>query len=132
VKLCVTRGELPPIAKAAPQEKREIHYALGVRPGNGRGPEIFLVQRALDASLMPAMWELPEKAGLNGAGTPSITLRHSITVTDYTVQVWRISPQSGSAGRWIAAERLGRMALTGLARKILKASELLRPSNKLA
>jgi A/G-specific adenine glycosylase len=149
VKLCSTRGELAATIKAAPQKKREIHYALDVRDG-----EVLLVQRARDASLMPGMWELPEMAGAEeGAGKqrvpparfasrrndkfrgkravngtnlgPRFTLRHSITVTDYTVRVWQNAARSRIAGKWIPLERLGRIALTGLARKILREAELL-------
>jgi len=56
---------------------------------------------------------------------PSFTLRHSITVTDYTVRVWRAAAPEHVRGKWIAATRLGRVALTGLARKILRKAELL-------
>jgi A/G-specific adenine glycosylase len=56
-----------------------------------------------------------------------LTLRHSITVTDYTVKVWRMSPPSELRGKWVAAERLSRVALTGLARKILRKAEIIVP-----
>jgi A/G-specific adenine glycosylase len=128
VELCATRGELPAVAKAARQKKREIHYALNFRDLNsrdedGRGGEVFLVQRARDASLMAGMWELPEMAGGNGASRPSFTLRHSITVTNYTVRVWRAAVPSSARGKWIRLERLGQVALTGLARKVLRKAE---------
>src|SRR5579863_6784632 len=125
VDLCATRGEMPAAAKAARQKKREIHYALNFRDEDGRGGEVLLVQRARDASLMAGMWELPEVAAGNGASKPSFALKHSITVTDYTVRVWRSAAQAHVNGKWIAAERLGRVALTGLARKILRKAELL-------
>ena len=129
VKLCATRGELPAGVKAARQKKREIHYALDYRnrdgDGGGSGGEVLLVQRARDASLMARMWELPEMANGHGASMPSFTLRHSITVTDYTVRVWRAAAPEHVRGKWIAATRLGRVALTGLARKILRKAELL-------
>ena len=57
--------------------------------------------------------------------TPWFTVRHSITVTDYTVQVWRKPAASGVLGEWVAADRLARVALTGLARKILRKAEIL-------
>jgi len=41
-------------------------------------------------------------------------------VTNYTVQVWRKPAASLGDGRWVGAESLGRVALTGLARKILR------------
>jgi A/G-specific adenine glycosylase len=63
---------------------------------------------------------------LNGkAITPLFTLRHSITVTDYTVQVWRRAVSDRRVGEWIPATRLPKLALTGLARKILRKVELL-------
>jgi hypothetical protein len=52
------------------------------------------------------------------------TLRHSITVTDYTVNVWRDANPLGTAGNWIAVEKLPKVALTGLARKILRKADL--------
>ena len=119
VEMCATRGELGGAAKLAPQKKREIHYALDRRKGS-----VFLVQRPRDASLMAGMWELPEVEGGNGASSPSFTLRHSITVTDYTVRVWRDATPSCLRGKWIPLERLGRVALTGLARKILQKAEM--------
>jgi A/G-specific adenine glycosylase len=120
IELCPTRGELAPTARAATQMKREIHYALAFGDG-----EVFLVQRPRDASLMPGMWELPELAGMNGAGGWLFTLRHSITVTAYTVRVWRAPVPSRVGGKWIPMERLEQVALTGLARKILRRAEAL-------
>ena len=125
VELCATHGELAPKEKVTPQKKREIHYALNLRNGNRQNGEVFLVQRPGDASLMPGMWELPERAAVNGPGKPSFALRHSITVTDYTVGVWRNAPASLVSGKWIPAARLGQVALTGLARKILRKAEML-------
>jgi A/G-specific adenine glycosylase len=125
IELCAARGELAATAKAAPQKKREIHYALDYRDGGRCHGEVFLVQRARDASLMPGMWELPEMASMNGASSPSFTLRHSITVTDYTVRVWHNAASSSITGKWIPLERLHRIALTGLARKILQRAKML-------
>jgi A/G-specific adenine glycosylase len=127
--LCATRGELAEGAKPARQKKREIHYALDFRNRDGDedsgGRQVFLVQRSRDASLMAGMWELPELANGHGVSKPSFTLRHSITVTDYTVQVWRGPAPERIRGKWIPAARLSRVALTGLARKILRKAELL-------
>ena len=149
---CATRGEMAGSPKAARQKKREIHYTLACREG-----KVFLVQRARDARLMAGMWELPEvsggapgaKARSNGAGKiaalkalrhpkarsddhadASFTLKHSITVTDYTVRVWRVAAASQDGGKWIPAERLSRVALTGLARKILQKAEISPPIRK--
>jgi A/G-specific adenine glycosylase len=123
VALCATRGEHTLTTKPPRQAKREIHYALDCR--NGR---VFLVRRAQDLRLMPGMWELPElplrhrengkTSGRNAQ--PSFTLRHSITVTDYTVWVWQVHAPRNATGRWVTLERAGSLALTGLARKILQ------------
>jgi A/G-specific adenine glycosylase len=124
IELCTTRGELASASKPTPQKKREIHYVLNRRDG-----EVFLVKRARDASLMPAMWEFPEGASTNGAGDLAFKLRHSITITDYTVHVWRgagsFPVPSYVTGKWIRVERLKRLALTGLARKILLAADII-------
>src|ERR1700733_10476676 len=123
--LCVTRGELPATEKPVPQKKREIHCALNYRDGDGCERAVFLVQRARDASLMAGMWELPELADPHGAASPLFTLRHSITVTDYTVRVWRESLPPAVRGKWIPAGQLKQIALTGLARKILLKAEII-------
>jgi A/G-specific adenine glycosylase len=121
VELCVTRGELAATAKSAPQKKREIHYALDCR--NAGILEVFLVQRPRDASLMAGMWELPELDGKNGDVSPFLTLRHSITVTNYTVHIWREAASRDVKGKWVPVARLKQFALTGLARKILRRAE---------
>jgi A/G-specific adenine glycosylase len=120
IELCVTRGELKAPTKTAGQNKRDIHYAL-----HRRDSKVFLVQRAPHASLMAGMWELPELAGMNDGGDPLLTLRHSITVTDYRVRVWREPPPSPAVGKWIPVQRLPNVALTGLARKILRKAEII-------
>lgn len=119
IELCATRGELASKAQLKPQTKREIHYSMLCR-----NSEIFLVQRSRDVSLMPGMWELPERAEKNGSASPGFSLRHSITVTDYTVRVWRDSSPCVD-GKWIPVSRLKQIALTGLARKILRKATLL-------
>jgi A/G-specific adenine glycosylase len=120
VELCVTRGETAPRKKPARQKKRDLHYALDRRDG-----EILLIRRPPDASLMPGMWELPQLPNTNGTGSPSFTLRHSITVSDYTVHVWHASAPSSVEGKWISLKRLRQVALTGLAQKILRKAEIL-------
>jgi A/G-specific adenine glycosylase len=141
VELCATRGEHSGSAKAARQKKQEIHYVLDFRH-SGRGSAVFLVQRPPDARLMAGMWELPEVAGsVLGAGKQQaprfarndkpdndsrlwFTVRHSITVTDYTVRVWRMRAPKCARGEWVEVEGLTRVALTGLARKILRKAEI--------
>ncbi|MGD1022835.1 MAG: A/G-specific adenine glycosylase [Candidatus Sulfotelmatobacter sp.] len=119
IELCATRGELAATTKVASQKKREINYSMLCRDS-----EIFLIQRSRDASLMPGMWELPERAERNGSANPEFTLRHSITVTDYTVRVWRDTLPCVD-GKWIPVSRLKQVALTGLARKILRKAAIL-------
>jgi A/G-specific adenine glycosylase len=139
IKLCATRGEMAGAAKTPRQKKREIHYALDCRDG-----AVFLVRRARDARLMAGMWELPELDGPSGAdeitapkalrhpktrrdgsAEPCFTLKHSITVTDYAVRVWRMPAPPRVSGKWIPVEKLARIALTGLARKILRKADIL-------
>ena len=143
VELCAVRGELAERPKAAGQVKREICYALSRRDG-----KVFLVQRAKDISLMPGMWELPEPEASvaetdkqqvsrfarndkkNGRTEDNLkgllfTLRHSITVTDYTVKVQRTASLGGVRGKWVGVDRLAQLPLTGLARKILRKADLL-------
>ena len=131
IDLCATRGENTKTGKTTPQKKREIHYALSqteatqdscrdTSPG-----KIFLVQRPRDASLLADMWELPEIPPPHTRAKPALTVRHSITVTDYKVQVWRSSAPNLTAGQWISLHRLSKLALTGLARKILRKTGLL-------
>jgi A/G-specific adenine glycosylase len=148
VDLCATRGEMTGGAKATRQKKREIHYALDIRDG-----AVFLVQRARNAGLMAGMWELPEipagaEALSNGAvesaalearrqpkAQPSASpeaafiLKHSITVTDYTVRVWRLGAPEDIPGKRIALTRLPRLAMTGLTRKILRRAGLMTTGN---
>ncbi len=119
IELCATRGELATTAQLKRQKKREINYSMLVRDS-----EIFLVQRSRETSLMPGMWELPERAEKNGSASPAFTLRHSITVTDYTVGVWR-DTSTRDGGKWIPISRLKHVALTGLARKILRNASIL-------
>ncbi len=156
VELCATRGELAVSPKTAKQKKREIHYALDFRDGDGRDSRVFLAQRPHDAGLMAGMWELPEiEAAVARAGEKQIPplrvaqgrndktngrangnanngtqellfkVRHSITVTDYTVHIWRTTAPAGTSGAWVSAGRLKQVALTGLARKALRKAGVL-------
>ncbi|MGC1224836.1 MAG: A/G-specific adenine glycosylase [Candidatus Sulfotelmatobacter sp.] len=121
---CATRGETT-TRKSVPQKKREIHYALICRDHNSHGGEVFLVRRPRDASLMAGMWELPEWLSRDGEAEKLFALRHSITVTDYTVHVWRGSFSERLNGKWVPRDKLASAALTGLARKILRKAGIL-------
>jgi A/G-specific adenine glycosylase len=116
---CATRGELPVVGRGARQEKRDVNYALDHRNGS-----IFLIQRPATMSLMPGMWELPEIADATRS-KPSLNLRHSITVTDYRVGVIESPAPDAASGRWVAKSQLSKLPLTGLARKILRATKVI-------
>ena len=118
--LCATRGELPRQQGPVRQNKREIHYAL-----NHCDEKVLLVQRRRDAKLMADMWELPEIRRPNSHAKPALTVRHSITVTDYVVRIWRQPAPEQNSGKWVATSRLPDIALTGLTRKILRKTGLL-------
>jgi A/G-specific adenine glycosylase len=120
MEFCTTRGEMRGLAKPAAQKKREIHYALDYRCQDHHDRSVLLVQRAHDARLMAGMWELPEIPAPNNGIKAAFAVRHSITTTDYAVQVWELSPQHDSKGEWIGEKQLRRIPLTGLARKILR------------
>jgi len=111
---CRTRG-LGPAKEKERRRRRHMHYRLAQR-----GKAIFLVQRGRDSSLMPGMWELPEVA-VNGV-RPEVTLRlrHSITVTDFTIEVSRGEAPADIRGRWVAQWLVEELPLTGLTKKILR------------
>jgi A/G-specific adenine glycosylase len=118
--LCATRGALENLKKPSRQRKQEIRYALDCRNGS-----IFLVKRPGNASLMPGMWELPEISETDGGNDACLTLRHSITVTDYLVRVTQGPAPREASGEWVARPRVGMLPLTGLARKILLAAQVI-------
>ena len=111
---CRTRG-LSPAKQKERRRRRQLHYRLACR-----GKTVFLVQRAASTSLMPGMWELPEMP-VNGV-RPKVAwrLRHSITVTDFVVEVSAGEPPAGIRGRWVALSRVEELPLTGLTKKILR------------
>jgi len=103
------------------QVKKELWCTLDRRDGHVR-----MVQRPVESSLMPAMWELPQQDE-KPPGTPHSaygrTFRHSITVTDYTVHVLR--DRSRAKGKWVAIHEIPTLPLTGLTRKILRAEGII-------
>jgi A/G-specific adenine glycosylase len=70
-------------------------------------------------------YRLGKTARNDKSDKPLFTLTHSITVTDYTVRVWRQRALQDGRGKWVAAERLGRIPLTGLTRKILRGAGII-------
>lgn len=118
--LCATRGERPRAVQPSRQKRREIHYGFDHKDGS-----VFLTRRPEDATLMPGMWELPEITDVNGSVEVWLTLRHSITVTDYVVRVVRTAAPEGADGRWVPESRIATLPLTGLTRKILLAAKII-------
>ena len=113
---CRTRGELP--AKSPAERRRErIAYALPLR-----NCAVYLTQRQASERLMPGMWELP-RITPNGH-VPEFTLRHSITITDYQVDVFRMK-KTVQNGRWVKFTDVLSLPLTGLTRKILRRAEII-------
>jgi len=111
--LCASRG---PAAKSRQQPRRKAVLTYVLLRKDGR---VLLQQRPQDSQLMPGMWELPALSGTTSNGQLMMTLRHSITNTDYVVRVFSV-PSHDETGRWVRLDSLERIALTGLTRKILK------------
>ena len=118
--LCATRGDRRQPRKSMRQRRRDICYML-----DHRNRSVFLVQRPKSASLMPGMWELPEIPAMKSSVQASFTVRHSITVTDYTVHVMLGPAPVGSGGRWVAKTRIQQFPLTGLTQKILREAKVI-------
>jgi A/G-specific adenine glycosylase len=128
--MCKTRGEHLTPPRAA-QRSKQAAYLLSLRK-KGTATEVLLELRAKDASLMPGMYELPPlpQDAVEGR-EPVLRLRHSITNTNYYVQVFaargpqdqklrRAVPAAKSDLHWIRTNSLGAIPLTGLARKALQ------------
>jgi A/G-specific adenine glycosylase len=128
--MCKTQGEhiTPP---RVVQLSRPAAYLLSLRK-RGTATEVLLELRSDEASLMPGMYELPPLPldAVQGR-EPLLRLRHSITNTNYYVQVFaahgpedsglrRAVPASNTDLYWILTSRLGSLPLTGLARKALQ------------
>jgi A/G-specific adenine glycosylase len=116
--LCRTRGRGSTSNGKLRQHKREIAYSLARRNGS-----VLLVQRSKKHPLMPGMWELPEAVN-DSPENRLFSVKHSITVTDFTVRVLSGLRQSG--GKWVNVSRLGSLPLTGLTRKILRRAEIIQ------
>jgi len=113
---CRTRGEHPSTPRK-PLLPRDAYYSL-LEQGN----KILLEQRPTDASLMAGMWQLPELAAAPERLQPLCRLKHSITVTNYTVTVYAgvQTFQNDWKREWVPLDRAAELPLTGLARKILR------------
>ena len=116
---CRTRGKLADVRKQQGTTKVTVFYALDCAQGKVR-----LAQRSSEATVMPSMWELPLLTPDPDDARVFLRLKHSIMETNYDVGVVKASVQA-NAGKKIAVADLGEVPLTGLARKILRAAEIL-------
>jgi len=129
---CKTKGEhLTP--KRPSMVTREVACALVIRSCEADSLQILLEQRPASDSVMASMWQLPF---LREAHVPerelSMTVRHAIMQTNYAVHVRSLSEDKldlladqDSRRRWVSSIEAGKMALTGLARKVLTRADLL-------
>lgn len=125
--MCATRGEHPTRERKKMRSKLSA-YAFLRRALKKRGTEILLERRPQGASLMPGMWELP---AIQPGGVPeekrALTLRHSITDTNYYVSIYELEPKEEKelptrdvSRNWFPLHDLHSLPLTGLTRKVLK------------
>ncbi len=127
--LCRTRGEHV-TAPRGKQKSRPAAFLLATRK-TGNTTEVLLERRGDESSLMPGMVELPPlPMDAVEALEPLLRLRHSITNTNYYVEVYGEGneddkalrdavPAAAEALLWHPANRVAELPLTGLARKIL-------------
>jgi A/G-specific adenine glycosylase len=115
---CHTRGEHAMPARRAMQRQRSARAVILRQAEDAQ--QVLLVKRAADASLMAGMWELPTYLP-QADESPAFTVRHAITVTNHTIDVFFGAEASvARGGRWIAVSELSQLALTGLSRKVLR------------
>jgi A/G-specific adenine glycosylase len=90
-----------------------------------RKKQVALSQRRITESLMAGMWELPESMRVSKR-QPLLALKHSITTTDWTISVFtgQTVPRSASV-QWLPLDKVQRLPLTGLTRKILRRLNLI-------
>ena len=136
--LCRTRGEHQTQPRAK-QKSRPAAFLLTTRK-QGTATQVLLERRSDDLSLMPGMYELPPlPLDAVAAREPILRLRHSITNTNYYVEVYaqggpkdralrKSIPAAADDLSWHPLVRLGELPLTGLARKILQRIDLLSVS----
>lgn len=128
--MCRTRGEHVTLARTK-QRSLPVAYLLMLRKREVV-TEVLLVQRPAEASLMAGMLELPPlPQDVVGGREPVLRLRHSITNTNYYVEVFSPAsskerklksavPVASGDMRWVKTSLLGMQPLTGLARKVLQ------------
>ena len=128
---CLTRGEHKTVART-PMQSKTIAHALVTRTRAGE-LELLLVQRAATETVMPGLWELPALKRSDFAEKHlAFAVRHAIMQVNYTVRIRAVSPVEAKSllkphahSRWIHISHAATMALTGLARKVLKKAHLI-------
>ena len=122
--VCRTRGEHK-TAQRAPVQTREVGYALCVSSNHEDG-SILLEQRPPTMSVMPGLWELPALRE-SPNGDTRFTVRHAIMNVNYIVSIRDVDEDklhelavAGGKRRWVPLREARTMALTGLARKVIK------------
>jgi A/G-specific adenine glycosylase len=122
---CKTRGEHKTAARPR-SLVREVGYALCMRRSRGSREEVLLEQRPAALTVMPRMWELPS-LGETPARHVRFTVRHAIMNVNYVVRIRDVREKelaelTSPCGerRWVPLGEAGGMALTGLARKVLR------------
>jgi A/G-specific adenine glycosylase len=133
--MCRTRGEHVTLPRGA-QKSHPAAYLLATRK-HGITTEVLLERRDPEASLMPGMLELPPLPMDSVAERePILRLRHSITDTNYYVEIYatgdsrdrtlrKAVPAAQDDLAWYPVPTLHGLPLTGLARKALKRLDLL-------
>ncbi len=123
--LCRTRGEHPTVARKPPVA-RNAFYALAERFRKDAA-EVLLERRPAAASLMAGMWQLPELSQAPADAEELCSVKHAITVTNYTVRVYALEWSVDRPWRlhdwetgWFPLDRVYEQPLTGLARKVLR------------
>ena len=124
---CKTRGE----HRTAPRARsviREAGCALCVRRSESTAATdtVLLEQRPAHVTVMPGLWELPWLRQVPN-GDARLTVRHAIMNVTYVVRVRDLAEDqlkhdaiAGGDRRWVPLDEAKTMALTGLARKVLK------------
>ncbi len=123
---CATRGEHT-VPRTRKMLSRKTSLALIQRRQWPRA-EVLLQRRPANAPQMPNMWELPLiKEGQESEDMLLLTVRHSITNTNYYVTVYgltmteqKLLARDVAERVWVPVLDLPEQPLTGLTRKILK------------
>ena len=131
--LCQTKGEHLTLPKGK-QRSQLVAYLLTTRQRAG-STEVLLEKRDAEASLMAGMLELPPlPVDVVQGREPALRLRHSITNTNYYVEIYaqrsrervlrNAVPAKAEMLEWFPVQRLRELPLTGLARKVLMRMDL--------